>query len=84
MLRRNKTIGWLNMKSEKERDDLLNKSRKLSDEMKTKYNERRESVFKRKKEIVQERQNLKKEFEAKAASKKTTAVNALLENGVMA
>ena len=49
MLHRNKTIGWLNMKSEKERDDLLNKSRKLSDEMKIKYNERRESVFKRKK-----------------------------------
>ena len=84
MLHRNKTIGWLNMMSEKERDDLLNKSRKLSDEMKIKYNERRESVFKRKKEIVQERQNLKKELESKAPSKKTTAVNALLENGVMA
>ena len=60
MLHRNKTIDWLNMKSKKERDDLSNKSRKLSDEMKIKYNERRESVFKRKKEIVKERQNLKK------------------------
>ena len=74
MFHRNKTIGWLNTKSEKEREELMNKSRKRSEEIK----------LKRKKEIVQETQNLKKELEAKAALKKTGAVNALLENSVTA
>ena len=46
------------MKSEKEGEELMNKSRKHSEEMKIKYNETRESVLKR--------QNLKKELEAKA------------------
>ena len=84
MWARNKTNEWLTSKSESEKEELMKTAREKYDIMKLKYAERRKKLYLRKGEILFERQNIKKISEAKAAVKKTDAVNNLIKHGVTA
>jgi len=84
MWARNKTNEWLTSKSVSEKEELMKTAREKYDMMKLKYAERRKNLYLRKEEILFERQNIKKISEAKAAVKKTDAVNNLIKHGVTA
>jgi E1A/CREB-binding protein len=76
---RNKTLDWLDAKSEKERYFLIEKASHSVEKMKVKYKERQVELISKKSSMLIEKQQLKADTEKKASLKKANIVNELIQ-----
>ena len=81
MWSRNDTSSWIDSKSTEERNNIFEIAQKLVPKMRKRYDERNKELISSKKERLEQKQKEKREMEEKAAAKKLSAVNNLVEAG---
>ena len=78
---RKETSSWLDKETIDKKDQLFEKARKMVPTMREKYRERQSQLVSLKEKRLIAKQEEKKEMEEKAAAKKLSAVNNLIQTG---